>query len=125
MHSSDITNSNFLFSILICKCPPTSAVRDSCLTPVIFLSFFPPHFCPPLLHHFFILNKERNGVIFLLLPKPPLESIGHFKVKGKGLKRKVFHASCEWYAVCRVPTVTCYALPPLGNALIPCKTRTR
>ncbi len=42
--------------------------------------------------------QERNAVIFLLLPKPQLESIGLIKVKGKGLKRKVFHASCEWYA---------------------------
>lgn len=41
---------------------------------------------------------ERNAVIFLLLPKPQLENIGPIKVKGKGLKRKVFHASCEWYA---------------------------
>lgn len=42
--------------------------------------------------------QERNAVIFLLLPKPQLENIGLIKVKGKGLKRKVFHASCEWYA---------------------------
>ncbi len=50
--------------------------------------------------------QERNAVIFLLLPKPQLESIGLIKVKGKGLKRKVFHASCEWYAgALKVPSV--------------------
>ncbi|XP_066513820.1 ral GTPase-activating protein subunit alpha-1 [Hoplias malabaricus] len=38
-------------------------------------------------------ETERDGVMFLLLPNPPVESL---KVKGKGLKRKVFHASCEW-----------------------------
>lgn len=45
-----------------------------------------------------IAPQERNAVIFLLLTKPPVENIGLIKVKGKGLKRKVFHASCEWYA---------------------------
>ncbi|XP_049320006.1 ral GTPase-activating protein subunit alpha-1 isoform X3 [Astyanax mexicanus] len=41
-------------------------------------------------------ETERDGVMFLLLPAPPLERAGLMKVKGKGLKRKVFHASCEW-----------------------------
>ncbi len=62
---------------------------------------FPPSLscCPfylPLLS--ILAPQERNAVIFLLLPKPQLENIGLIKVKGKGLKRKVFHASCEWYA---------------------------
>lgn len=54
-----------------------------------------PLFLSSIPHSF---TQERNAVIFLLLPKPPVENIGLIKVKGKGLKRKVFHASCEWYA---------------------------
>ncbi|XP_053141369.1 ral GTPase-activating protein subunit alpha-1 isoform X11 [Hemicordylus capensis] len=65
------------------------------LDPSTFEDFAAQVFCPAPYHHL-PSETERNGVIFLLLPKPPLESIGHFKVKGKGLKRKVFHASCEW-----------------------------
>ncbi|XP_048340774.1 ral GTPase-activating protein subunit alpha-1 isoform X8 [Sphaerodactylus townsendi] len=65
------------------------------LDPSTFEDFAAQVFCPAPCHHM-PSEAERNGVIFLLLPKPPLESIGHFKVKGKGLKRKVFHASCEW-----------------------------
>ncbi|XP_057199038.1 ral GTPase-activating protein subunit alpha-1 isoform X6 [Triplophysa rosa] len=52
-------------------------------------------FCPAPFHYL-PSEAERNAVIFLLLPKPPVENIGLIKVKGKGLKRKVFHASCEW-----------------------------
>ncbi|XP_060615086.2 ral GTPase-activating protein subunit alpha-1 isoform X2 [Anolis sagrei] len=65
------------------------------LDPSTFEDYAAQVFCPAPCHHLPSEN-ERNGVIFLLLPKPPLESMGHFKVKGKGLKRKVFHASCEW-----------------------------
>ncbi|XP_028576473.2 ral GTPase-activating protein subunit alpha-1 isoform X10 [Podarcis muralis] len=65
------------------------------LDPSTFEDYAAQVFCPAPCHHL-PSETERNGVIFLLLPKPPLESIGHFKVKGKGLKRKVFHASCEW-----------------------------
>lgn len=46
------------------------------------------HFC--LLLHFFIHNKERNAVIVLFLPKPPLENIGHLKVNRHG------KASHDW-----------------------------
>ncbi|XP_046774507.1 ral GTPase-activating protein subunit alpha-1 isoform X11 [Gallus gallus] len=65
------------------------------LEPTTFEDFAAQVFCPAPYHHL-PSDAERNAVIFLLLPKPPLESIGHIKVKGKGLKRKVFHASCEW-----------------------------
>nr|XP_047915612.1 ral GTPase-activating protein subunit alpha-1 isoform X13 [Anser cygnoides] len=65
------------------------------LEPTTFEDFAAQVFCPAPYHHL-PSDTERNAVIFLLLPKPPLESIGHIKVKGKGLKRKVFHASCEW-----------------------------
>ncbi|XP_021398378.1 ral GTPase-activating protein subunit alpha-1 isoform X6 [Lonchura striata] len=65
------------------------------LEPTTFEDFAAQVFCPAPYHHL-PSETERNAVIFLLLPKPPLESIGHIKVKGKGLKRKVFHASCEW-----------------------------
>lgn len=49
------------------------------------------HFCPLL--HFFIYNKERNAVIVLFLPKPPLESIGHLKVNSHG------KASHDWLGI--------------------------
>lgn len=63
-------------------------------------------------------TQERNAVIFLLLPKPPLENIGLVKVKGKGLKRKVFHASCEWYAETENGKVLSPSfLPPLRCSL--------
>ncbi|XP_066044543.1 ral GTPase-activating protein subunit alpha-1 isoform X8 [Chamaea fasciata] len=65
------------------------------LEPTTFEDFAAQVFCPAPYQHL-PSETERNAVIFLLLPKPPLESIGHIKVKGKGLKRKVFHASCEW-----------------------------
>ncbi|XP_042647055.1 ral GTPase-activating protein subunit alpha-1 isoform X11 [Tyto alba] len=65
------------------------------LEPTTFEDFAAQVFCPAPYHHL-PSETERNAVIFLLLPKPPLENIGHIKVKGKGLKRKVFHASCEW-----------------------------
>lgn len=87
----------------------------------LFLSF--PVFCcfspsfPFLSTSFFLLpyfssfsTKERNAVIFLLLPKPPLENIDLIKVKGKGLKQKVFHASCEWYAVQKMPKVPTFCV---------------
>ncbi|XP_067311974.1 ral GTPase-activating protein subunit alpha-1 isoform X3 [Pseudorasbora parva] len=65
------------------------------LEPTTFEDYAARVFCPAPFHHL-PSEAERNAVIFLLLPKPPLESIGLIKVKGKGLKRKVFHASCEW-----------------------------
>ncbi|XP_028856981.1 ral GTPase-activating protein subunit alpha-1 isoform X2 [Denticeps clupeoides] len=65
------------------------------LEPTTFEDYAARVFCPAPFHHFHT-EAERDGVIFLLLPKPPLENIGLIKVKGKGLKRKVFHASCEW-----------------------------
>ncbi|XP_042565713.1 ral GTPase-activating protein subunit alpha-1 isoform X2 [Clupea harengus] len=67
------------------------------LEPTTFEDYAARVFCPAPYHHL-PSEAERNAVVFLLLPKPPLENIGLIKVKGKGLKRKVFHASCEWYA---------------------------
>ncbi|XP_036398950.1 ral GTPase-activating protein subunit alpha-1 isoform X3 [Megalops cyprinoides] len=67
------------------------------LEPTTFEDYAAQVFCPAPFHHL-PSEAERNAVIFLLLPKPPLENNGLTKVKGKGLKRKVFHASCEWYA---------------------------
>ncbi|XP_043553761.1 ral GTPase-activating protein subunit alpha-1 isoform X5 [Chiloscyllium plagiosum] len=63
--------------------------------PTTFEDFAAQVFCPAPCHNI-PSDPERNAVIFLLLPKPPLENIGLIKVKGKGLKRKVFHASYEW-----------------------------
>ncbi|XP_078262687.1 ral GTPase-activating protein subunit alpha-1 isoform X5 [Rhinoraja longicauda] len=63
--------------------------------PTAFEDFAAQVFCPAPCHHL-PSDSERNAVIFLLLPKPPLENIGLIKVKGKGLKRKVIHASYEW-----------------------------
>ncbi|XP_073725307.1 ral GTPase-activating protein subunit alpha-1 isoform X10 [Misgurnus anguillicaudatus] len=60
--------------------------------PTTFEDYAARVFCPAPFNYL-PSEAERNAVIFLLLPKPPLENI---KVKGKGLKRKVFHASCEW-----------------------------
>lgn len=34
--------------------------------------------------------------MYLMVPKP-LDSFNLLKVKGKVLKQKVLHASCEWY----------------------------
>ncbi|XP_039597795.1 LOW QUALITY PROTEIN: ral GTPase-activating protein subunit alpha-1 [Polypterus senegalus] len=65
------------------------------LEPTTFEDYAAQVFCPAPFHHL-PNDAERNAVIFLLLPKPPLENIGLIKVKGKGLKRKVFHASSEW-----------------------------
>lgn len=36
--------------------------------------------------------------MYLMVPKP-LDSFNQLRVKGKGLKQKVLHASCEWYAL--------------------------
>ncbi|XP_060685071.1 ral GTPase-activating protein subunit alpha-1 isoform X7 [Hemiscyllium ocellatum] len=63
--------------------------------PTTYEDFAAQVFCPAPCHNI-PSDPERNAVIFLLLPKPPLENIGLIKVKGKGLKRKVFHASYEW-----------------------------
>ncbi|XP_052009341.1 ral GTPase-activating protein subunit alpha-1-like isoform X7 [Xyrauchen texanus] len=66
------------------------------LEPTTFEDYAARVFCPAPFHHL-PSEAERNAVIlFLLLLKPPLENIGLIKVKGQGLKRKVFHASCEW-----------------------------
>lgn len=71
--------------------PDDSLLRSSvntcevlrCVSHVCYLSFsLFSHFCSLL--HFFIHNKERNAVIVLFLPKPPLENIGHLKVNSHG-----------------------------------------
>lgn len=115
-----------LLHLLSCiLCAPATVFPLSLLTPLscISSSLFLPPFCFVFFLYFLLHStslcifpsslscrpfylpllsilapQERNAVIFLLLPKPQLESIGLIKVKGKGLKRKVFHASCEWYA---------------------------
>ena len=54
-----------------------------CVSHICYLSsLLFSHFCSLL--HFFIYNKERNAVIVLFLPKPPLENIGHLKVNSHG-----------------------------------------
>ncbi|XP_056867628.1 ral GTPase-activating protein subunit alpha-1 isoform X8 [Takifugu flavidus] len=40
-------------------------------------------------------DTEENSVLYLMVPKP-LDSFNLLKVKGKVLKQKVLHASCEW-----------------------------
>ncbi len=114
-----------LYSMYTCYCFPSQPAHTFIL--YLFFSFLPP-FCFVFFLYFLLHStslcifpsslscrpfylsilapQERNAVIFLLLPKPQLESIGLIKVKGKGLKRKVFHASCEWYAgALKVPSV--------------------
>lgn len=39
---------------------------------------------------------EEHSAMYLMVPKP-LDSFNLLKVKGKVLKQKVLHASCEWY----------------------------
>lgn len=39
---------------------------------------------------------EEHSSMYLMVPKP-LDSFNLLKVKGKVLKQKVLHASCEWY----------------------------
>lgn len=43
-------------------------------------------------------SLEDSSSLYLMVPKP-LDSFNLLRVKGKGLKQKVLHASCEWYAV--------------------------
>ncbi|XP_054861922.1 ral GTPase-activating protein subunit alpha-1 isoform X4 [Amphiprion ocellaris] len=40
-------------------------------------------------------DTEEHSVLYLMVPKP-LDSFNLLRVKGKGLKQKVLHASCEW-----------------------------
>jgi len=84
-----------------------------------FASFLPltPVLFPPSRPFYLsiLAPQERNAVIFLLLTKPPVENIGLIKVKGKGLKRKVFHASCEWYAGTKNGKVPFFFPPPCSS----------
>nr|XP_054586126.1 ral GTPase-activating protein subunit alpha-1 isoform X10 [Nothobranchius furzeri] len=41
-------------------------------------------------------DTEEHSVLYLMAPKPP-DSFNQLRLKGKGLKQKVLHASCEWY----------------------------
>ncbi|XP_036981046.1 ral GTPase-activating protein subunit alpha-1 isoform X4 [Acanthopagrus latus] len=43
-------------------------------------------------------DTEDHSALYVMVPKPP-DSFNLLRVKGKGLKQKVLHASCEWYAV--------------------------
>ncbi|XP_013767757.1 ral GTPase-activating protein subunit alpha-1 isoform X2 [Pundamilia nyererei] len=43
-------------------------------------------------------DTEEHSAMYLMVPKP-LDSFNQLRVKGKGLKQKVLHASCEWYAL--------------------------
>ncbi|XP_030574005.1 ral GTPase-activating protein subunit alpha-1 isoform X2 [Archocentrus centrarchus] len=40
-------------------------------------------------------DTEEHSALYLMVPKP-LDSFNQLRVKGKGLKQKVLHASCEW-----------------------------
>nr|XP_024662043.1 ral GTPase-activating protein subunit alpha-1 isoform X1 [Maylandia zebra] len=40
-------------------------------------------------------DTEEHSAMYLMVPKP-LDSFNQLRVKGKGLKQKVLHASCEW-----------------------------
>lgn len=62
--------------------------------PSLFLcpSLFPPLSSPDF--H----SLEEHSAMYLMVPKP-LDSFNQLRVKGKGLKQKVLHASCEWYAL--------------------------
>ncbi|XP_057882889.1 ral GTPase-activating protein subunit alpha-1 isoform X3 [Melospiza georgiana] len=57
------------------------------LEPTTFEDFAAQVFCPAPYHHL-PSETERNAVIFLLLPKPPLESIGHIKASAQRLSRE-------------------------------------
>ncbi len=137
-----------LLHLLSCiLCTPATVFPLSLLTPLscISSSLFLPPFCFVFFLYFLLHStslcifpsslscrpfylsilapQERNAVIFLLLPKHQLESIGLIKVKGKGLKRKVFHASCEWYAGAengKVPSVFFLPIPLLLSSLCLC-----
>ncbi|XP_034714225.1 ral GTPase-activating protein subunit alpha-1 isoform X2 [Etheostoma cragini] len=40
-------------------------------------------------------DTEEHNAMYMMVPKP-LDSFNLLRVKGKGLKQKVLHASCEW-----------------------------
>ena len=66
---------------------------------LILFSVFVFSFSPPLsLLLFSASSPEDSSVSYLMVPKPR-DGLSLLRVKGKGLKHKVFHASCEWYAV--------------------------
>lgn len=72
--------------------------------PILFRSFPPTlsYTCPycilQLPFPFLSSSSEEHSVMYLMVPKP-LDSFNLLRVKGKGLKQKVLHASCEWYAL--------------------------
>ncbi|KAF3844464.1 hypothetical protein F7725_007627 [Dissostichus mawsoni] len=41
-------------------------------------------------------DSEEHSVMCMMVPKPDKDSFDLLRVKGKGLKQKVLHASCEW-----------------------------
>lgn len=62
-----------------------------------FLFSFPSLSCvPPFPLSSSSSRVEEHGAMYLMVPKP-LDSFNLLKVKGKVLKQKVLHASCEWY----------------------------
>ncbi|XP_062824345.1 ral GTPase-activating protein subunit alpha-1 isoform X4 [Anolis carolinensis] len=65
------------------------------LDPSTFEDYAAQVFCPAPCHHLPSEN-ERNGVIFLLLPKPPLESMGHFKAPTQRLRRPKLQQQRRW-----------------------------
>lgn len=83
-------------------------------SPFMLPSYFPlstppissPPLCPPFIHLFHSSSLssprlstppplEEHSNMYLMVPKP-LDSFNLLRVKGKGLKQKVLHASCEW-----------------------------
>lgn len=67
---------------------PRFVLRSSILSLVL-----PPLSSPPLSA---APPPEEHSNMYLMVPKP-LDSFNLLRVKGKGLKQKVLHASCEWY----------------------------
>ena len=105
-----------VFSSLLITCPPCLPT-PFLLFPFLSFSSLPSHLLSfpyiyllfPLLFYLFfpqtlpsspLLSSplEEHSALYVMVPKPP-DSFNLLRVKGKGLKQKVLHASCEWYAV--------------------------
>lgn len=86
------------FISLLCCFIPSCILFASILSP-LFVTV-PPFLSSAILSFPFLDRRpsEEHSFMYMMVPKP-LDSFNLLRVKRKGLKQKVLHASCEWYSL--------------------------